>query len=159
MKAALARAYDVLETLSRPLQSLVLLVFRLYWGWQFFQTGLGKLRNLDHVTAYFTDLGIPAPGLNAAFVSGLETVGGLLLLLGLASRFIAAPLAFDMVVAYATAERQALMSLFSDPAKFIGADPFFFLLTSVLVLAFGPGAVSLDALIRRRLAAGPPPPA
>jgi putative oxidoreductase len=149
--ATVARAYDLSDRLSRPLGSAMLLVFRLTWGWQFFQTGLGKLRNPGRVVAFFTDLGIPLPAANAVFVSALETAGGLLLLVGLASPVISFLLAAGMVVAYLTAEKAALLALFSDPAAFFAADPFFFLLASLLVLAFGPGAISLDALIRRRL--------
>jgi putative oxidoreductase len=150
--ATVARLYDLSDRFSRPLGSAILLVFRLSWGWQFFQTGLGKLRNPGRVVAFFTDLGIPLPAANAVFVAVLETAGGLLLLAGLASPVISFLLAADMVVAYLTADRAALLALFSDPAGFLGADPFFFLLASLLVLAFGPGAISLDALIRRRLA-------
>ena len=68
------------------LQSIFLLLVRLYWGWQFAQTGWGKLHNLAKVTGYFASLGIPFPGLNAPFVAALEFAGGLLLILGLASR-------------------------------------------------------------------------
>ena len=42
-----------------------------------------------------------------------------------------------------------LTSIFSDPDKFVAAAPFPFLLTALLVLAFGPGALSIDALIKR----------
>ena len=149
--ATVARLYDLSDRLSRPLGSAILLVFRLYWGWQFFQTGLGKLRNPTRVVAFFTDLGIPLPAANAMFVSVLETAGGLLLFVGLFSPVISFLLAADMAVAYLTAERASVLALFSDPARFLGADPFFFLLASLLILAFGPGAISLDALIRRRL--------
>ena len=48
---------------------------------------------------------LPAPGLNAAFVSSLELVGGILLVVGLASRLIAVPLVINMLVAYLTADR------------------------------------------------------
>jgi len=56
-----------------------------------------------------------------------------------------------MLVAYFTADREALSSIFSDPDKFLGADPFLFLLTAIIVLAFGPGVFSLDWLIARKL--------
>ena len=46
---------------SAPCADVVLLVLRLTWGWQFFQTGLGKLRNIERVITFFTSLGIPAP--------------------------------------------------------------------------------------------------
>ena len=128
------------------LQSIFLLLVRLYWGWQFAQTGWGKLHSLAKVTAYFASLGIPLPGLNAPFVAGLEFAGGLLLILGLASRPIALLLVGDMLVAYLTADREALLSILSDPGKFYGAAPYTFLFAAVLVLLFGPGKIALDRL-------------
>jgi hypothetical protein len=54
-----------------------------------------------------------------------------------------------MIVAYVTADYEALTSIFSDPDKFVAAAPFPFLLSALVVLAFGAGAFSLDALIKR----------
>jgi putative oxidoreductase len=115
------------------------------------QTGWGKLTDIGKVIHFFTDLGIPAPVLNAYFVSALEFGGGLLLLLGLGSRLIALPLVIDMVVAYITADREALFSLISDPDKFTAAAPFTFLVASLVVLIFGAGWFSLDALVASRI--------
>jgi putative oxidoreductase len=127
------------------LQPLLLLGIRLYWGWHFAETGWGKLNNLDKVTAYFgNDLHLPMPRLNAIMAGSTECFGGTLLLLGLGSRFISIPLIFTMGVAYATAEKDALHAIFSDPDKFVTADPFLFLLAAVIVFAFGPGPLSLD---------------
>jgi putative oxidoreductase len=39
--------------------------------------------------------------------------------------------------------------MFSDPDKFVQAAPFPFLLTALIVLAFGPGLFSVDALLKR----------
>lgn len=124
---------------------------RLFWGWQFFQTGMGKLMHLDKITAFFTELGIPMPALNATMAGVTECVGGLLLLLGLASRPAALALTGVMTVAYLTADHEAVVNIFSNPDAFIAADPFHFLLTSVLVLTLGPGNISLDALLRKPL--------
>ena len=129
------------------LQSPLLLAVRMYWGWQFFQTGVGKLGNLEKVTEFFASLGIPHPGLNAHFIAYLETGGGALLFLGLASRLIAIPLVINMTVAYWVADKEALGSIFSDPGKFYAADPYTFWFASLLVLVFGPGRISLDELI------------
>jgi putative oxidoreductase len=145
----LERLYSLYVYLATSLQSPFLLAVRLYWGWQFFQTGWGKFHRLPQVVQFFTSLGIPAPAFNAYFVSGLEVVGGILLAIGLCSRIIALPLAFDMLIAYVTADREALGSIFSDPSKFYNADPFTFLFASLIVLLFGPGLFSLDALIAR----------
>ena len=143
------RAYDFFLRSTDRLRSPFLLFVRLYWGWQFIQTGWGKLHNLPHVIEFFTSLNIPFPATNAVFVSGLEFVGGILLILGLGSRLIALPLAFDMFVAYLTADRDSLVAIFSDPGKFYAADPFTFLFASLIILIFGGGLFALDTVIQR----------
>jgi putative oxidoreductase len=143
------RAYDLFVTAANLLQSPLLLALRLYFFWQLFLTGKGKLSNIGKVIDFFTSLGIPAPKLNAYFVSSLECFGGLLLIIGLASRPIALMIAISMCVAYVTGDFQATTSIFTDPDKFVKADPFPFLLTALIVLAFGPGLVSIDALLKR----------
>jgi putative oxidoreductase len=54
-----------------------------------------------------------------------------------------------MTVAYITGDREALLSIFSDPDKFSAAAPFTYLMASLLILIFGPGRFSLDYLIAR----------
>ncbi len=146
----LPKLYTKFSDLASYLQSPFLLVIRLYWGWQFFLTGKGKLEHLDKITEFFTGLGIPFPGANAAFVGFTECAGGLLLIFGLAARLISIPLTILLTVAYLTADLEAVKSLFSDPEKFLAADPFLFLLTVIIILAFGPGKFSLDALLGKR---------
>jgi len=143
------RHYSLFVKVVNSLQSPFLLFIRLYWGWQFLQSGIGKISHIDKVVQYFTQLGVPAPSLNAHFNAGLETVGGILLILGLGSRIISIPLLITMIVAYITAEREAWTSLFSDSTKFFAADAFPFFLTALLILIFGPGLFSLDTLIKR----------
>jgi putative oxidoreductase len=130
------------------LQSPLLLAIRLYWGWQFYDTGWGKLSHLSQAVENFGNMGAPAPAFTAPFIATLETVGGILLILGLASRLIAVPMTINMIMAYVIADREALGSVFSEPDKFYNATPFTFLMASVVVLAFGPGLFSLDALIK-----------
>jgi putative oxidoreductase len=147
------RAYSLLVLWASKLQSPLLLIIRLYWGWQFCQTGWGKLHTHDKVTEFFMSLHIPLPGANAWLVGVTESVGGLLLLLGLASRLAALPLIATLTVAYSTADNEALRAIFSDPDKFTGATPFLFLFACLIVLAFGPGVFSLDYLLGRRFGA------
>ena len=135
------------EKAFAPFGSLVLLVLRLVWGWQFLTTGLGKLQNHARVTEFFTSLGIPLPGVNAWFIGGLEMIGGALLLLGLFSRPIALLLTGNMTVAYLTAERAAFLGVFHDLDAFLKADAFWFWFVAVVVLTLGPGAISLDRLL------------
>jgi putative oxidoreductase len=144
-----ASSYRRLNATGSALRSPFLLAVRLYWGWQFAQTGWGKLHHLSKVTDFFTSLGIPAPGVSAVAVSWMEFVGGIMLAVGLGSRFFGLILAFDMLVAYLTASRDALLSIFSDPGKFYADDAYTFLFASVLILIFGPGKLSLDELAAR----------
>ncbi|HVU16832.1 MAG TPA: DoxX family protein [Candidatus Didemnitutus sp.] len=142
---------DRFDTVASWLQSPLLLIIRGYWGFSFAQDGWRKLHHLDKITEYFGSLGIPYPQANAIFASVVQLVFGSLLMIGLLSRVSALPLIGTMLVAYATAEKDALHALFAgDPDKFTDATPFLFLLASVIVLAFGPGKISLDGLIFRR---------
>jgi putative oxidoreductase len=146
----IAQAYGWFSRRASMAQSPLLLAVRLYWGWQFMQTGWGKLHNLSHVAGLFASLGIPAPGPTALFVGCVEFFGGLLLNLGLASRLTGLVLTGNMLVAFLTAEREALLSVFSDPGRFYGSAPYTFLFAAVLVLIFGPGWFAMDTLLARR---------
>jgi len=150
MTSKITLLYRWLVRIANSLQSPFLLLIRVYWGWLFLESGFGKLTHPDKVISFFTDLNIPAPVLNAYFNAALETVGGILLLLGLASRLIAFPLLINMIMAYVIADREALSSFFSESGKFFAADPFPFLLVSLLIFIFGPGKFSLDTLIAAR---------
>jgi putative oxidoreductase len=154
------------KTMSRPLvlyrriasalsslQPVMLLGVRLYWGFQFAQTGWGKLHHLAKIAGFFASLNIPFPGVTAPFISMLELVGGIFLILGLFSRPIAVLLACNMFVAYWTADREALSAVFSDPGKFYAADPYTFLFASLMVLIFGAGFFAVDTVVAKRLKA------
>jgi putative oxidoreductase len=138
------------DALAAHLQSPLLLVLRLYWGISFVQTGWGKLMNLDRTAGYFESLNLPLPKLNAIMAGATETFGGALLALGLFARPASVPLIFCMLVAYATADREALVAITSEPDQFVTAAPFLFMLASLVVLAFGPGRFSVDALLNRK---------
>ena len=150
MKRLIAIYVQLSGMLSR-LQSPFLLAVRLYWGWQFAQSGWGKMHNIAKITAFFTSLNIPFPAFNAHFIAGLEFFGGILLILGLGTRLVGFLLAANMFVAYWTADREALVSIFSDPGKFYVADPYTFLFASLFVLIFGAGILSLDSIIAKRI--------
>src|SRR6266700_4505618 len=62
---------------AKSLQSPLLLAIRLYWGWQFWQAGWGKLSNISTAIENFTNMGVPAPAFNAHFIGLLEAGGGI----------------------------------------------------------------------------------
>jgi putative oxidoreductase len=142
--------YRRFQFLSAKLDAPFLLLVRVYWGWQFAQSGFGRLHNLDRATGFFASLNIPAPHFTVICVSLLEFVGGILLIGGFATRFIGLLLAGDMLVAYLTSDRAALASVISNPGQFYGADPYTFLFAALMALIFGAGRYSVDYLIWRR---------
>ena len=147
---ALARLYARFSALASCLQSPFLLAVRLYWGWQFAQSGWGRLHHISQATSFFASLNLPFPEATVIFISSLEFVGGILLIIGLASRLTGLLLACDMLVAFWAADREALSSIFSDPGKFYGSDPYTFLFAALIVLIFGADLFSVDAWLSRR---------
>ena len=124
----LRSGYELLVAGGAVLQSPFLLALRLYFFWQLFLTGKGKLENIGKVTEFFASLGIPLPTLNAYLIGSLECFGSLLLIIGLASRPLSLLIVISMTVAYLTADFEAVSNIFSDPDRFVKADPFPFLL-------------------------------
>lgn len=123
------------------------LVARLTVGWVFVRSGWGKLHNLPQVIQFFTDLGIPAPNLQAPMVAGLELACGLLVLLGLLTRLAALPLIGTMVVALLTAQRAQIHGV----GDLFGLVEFLYIALLLWLAQAGAGRFSLDTLLGRRL--------
>jgi uncharacterized membrane protein YphA (DoxX/SURF4 family) len=91
---------------TRAIDFLGPAALRLFLAPIFFLAGMNKLGHVADVATWFDSLGIPAP-LVMAWLAGLtELLGGVLLLFGLAVRWISIPLMFTMVVAAGTAHWQ-----------------------------------------------------
>ena len=143
-------AADLLKRLNQ-LDWIPILLVRLSVGLLFFESGRGKLFvKFDELVKYFGELGIPLPYLNALVTASIEFVGGICLILGVATRIFSAPLAFIMLVAILTAQLKTVHTL----GDFLFL-PEVLLLTIFIWLVFsGPGKVSLDHLLARRLGLG-----
>ncbi len=90
--------------------------------------GLNKFEHFDNTVTWFGEgLGLPVPGLLAFVAAATELVGGLLLVIGLAVRWISVPLMFTMVVAAATVHWEhgwfaiAPSSASTSPARAVAA--------------------------------------
>jgi len=121
------------------------LLARLVIGSVFVTAGWGKLHNLPKVVEYFTELGIPAPQLQAPFVAAVEFGCGLAVLLGFLTRLAAIPLIGTMVVALLTALRPQVGS-FDD---LTGIAEFLYIVILVQVITHGAGALSIDRLLAK----------
>ncbi|MFT6757003.1 MAG: putative oxidoreductase [Chitinophagales bacterium] len=87
----------------RHLDGLPALALRLYLVPIFWMAGNQKLNNIDSTAEWFGNsewgLGLPAPELLAYLATYTEVIGAVLLLSGLAVRWIAVPLMVTMIVA------------------------------------------------------------
>jgi putative oxidoreductase len=126
---------------------------RLVVGFAFYDSGHGKLNNPENTVNFFTDLGIPFPELNAAFVSRLEYYGGMLLLAGALTRIVALLLSSTMIVALLTADRETFVGAFTRSAETGLSDVAPFVLGVFLswLVIQGAGLISVDALIKRAI--------
>src|SRR5215468_5950459 len=133
------------ERIGDALRWLSPTIARLTVGLVFFQSGWGKLHDLEKVTGYFTELGIPNPAFQARFASTAEFVCGGLLLLGLATRLAVVPLIVTMCVAIRTAQWKDVDGI----GSLVGLLEFSYIALLVWLGTDGPGPLSLDRLIAR----------
>jgi putative oxidoreductase len=146
----LSRAgYELLIASASRLKSPFLLLVRLYWGWQMYVAGSAHLSDVPAMVERFQEWGVPFPTFNVYLSALTEILCGLLLVVGFASRLITIPLIVNFCVAYLTASREVLLNVFNDPDAFVSDAAFLFLLASLIVFIFGPGALSIDALLRK----------
>lgn len=113
-------------------------VFLAHGGQKLFIWGFGN------VAAFLGKIGVPAPLLAAVVVTLVEFLGGLTLILGLYTRWAAALLAFDMLVAILTVHLRGgffLPTGFEFALTLLGA--------SIALVLLGSGEASLESLLAR----------
>jgi putative oxidoreductase len=137
------RAMQLLDRL----QWIAPLIGRFAVGMLFLSTGWGKVHHLDKITSWFQELGIPAPAFQATLVSYSELICGTLLVVGLLTRLATVPLIVSMIVAILTAKLKDLHNIFD----LVGFDEFTYFAVLVMLAFIGPGLVSLDHLVARKL--------
>ena len=150
MAATMTRVEGIRNRLIAVLERvrwLAPLLGRLAVGLLFMSTGWGKAHDIPKVTHFFDTLGIPAPGLNAVVVAYSELIGGSLLVVGLFTRLATIPLIVSMTVAILTAKLGDLHGIFN----LVGFDEFTYLVVLVMIAIIGPGAISLDHLLCKKL--------
>jgi len=146
---AAAGAYGLLVRAGAWVLPVALLVIRLAWGWELVESGHGHLTHLQDTTDFFASIHIPMPRANAIICGCTEMIGGICWMSGLATRLISIPLFFNFCVAYLTASRDKVIHFFQqDPSNFIDDSAFPFLVTSLLLIATGPGIISIDGLVK-----------
>lgn len=124
--------------------SIGLTVLRVVLGVVFIAHGAQKFaQGIPNVTQGFAGMGVPLADVAAPLVAGLELIGGVFLVLGVATRVVGALLAVDMVVAGLLAHSTA--GFFSQDGGF--EYVLVLAVGSLAVALTGPGRFSLDALL------------
>jgi putative oxidoreductase len=153
MPAFAKRAAALGLRFASALAFLAPLLTRITVGYSFLLTGRGKLGNLETFTGYLQELGVPFASAQAPFVAGLEFVGGICLVVGLLTRLMSLGLLGTMVGALLTAEKDSFLGSWA-PSGDVGPldiDPWVFILLLSWLVLHGPGAVSLDRPLWKRL--------
>lgn len=122
------------------------LLTRIVIGVVFVQSGWGKLHDLQKVIEFFTELGIPAPQLQAPFVAGVELVCGGLVLVGLLTRLASIPLIGTMAVAIITAKRDKIDEL----SDLFGFEEFLYIVLLIWLIVYGAGCISADSWLGKK---------
>jgi len=131
--------------------SLALLVLRLAIGAVFIAHGAQKVFvfGFAGVSGSFADMGVPQAEIVGPMVGLLELIGGVLLVLGLATRVVAAALVVDMLVATVLVHLSAGIFVTEGGYELtlvLGA-------TALALVLAGAGRYSVDAALTRRRAA------
>jgi putative oxidoreductase len=120
-------------------------VLRLVVGIVFVAHGWQKIHMGVHTVAGFMgNIGIPAPTVSAAVLIAVEFLGGIALILGLGTRWVALLLAFDMVVAILAVH---LKNGFFLPTGYEFALTL--LVASISLALTGGGTASVDSALGR----------
>ncbi|KQR77886.1 hypothetical protein ASG25_06250 [Rhizobium sp. Leaf384] len=121
--------------------SAIVLVGRILLSIIFILAGFGKITNLEGTAGYFAGSGLPVPMVTAVIVSIVELVGGIFILVG----FFTRPTAY-VLAAFCIATAFIAHFNFADMNQMINFQKNFAMAGGFLVLAaFGPGALSVDA--------------
>lgn len=134
-----------IDTLS-SMKSLPLLLMRLVLVVGFFGPAKMKLNNFENIVSWFDSMNIPLPTLNAYLATTTETLGVILLFLGLGTRIIAIPLIITMIVAIVTVHLGHGFEAGENGFEI----PLYYIIMLITLLVYGSGKWSIDALINKK---------
>jgi putative oxidoreductase len=147
---AAGKLYRALIRAASSLVSPFLLFVRLYWGWQFLETGLGEIARSGQGDEFLYQSRHSGAGFKRGVRFGTRIRGRNFAghRSGIAPDRVAAGDRHDRRVPH----RRSRGALFDrlEPDKFYAAAPYTFLFASLIVLIFGPGKFSVDAILASR---------
>lgn len=154
---------SAIHILDQAAPWLGLLVLRLLIGWEYLEAGLEKLHGQNWFADIRADFPFPfdavPPAISWQMATWFEIIGGLALIIGLGTRFFSLSLIILTVVAISAVHWPADWNTFADLLKgYVISDvgfgnfklPVLFLTMLTALLFYGPGKLSIDAIIRRK---------
>jgi putative oxidoreductase len=142
---------------SGDLEQYAILLVRVSLGLFFAVSGANKLLVAGSTQTMYETLveaKIPFPHLMAYFVSGVELVGGSLLIVGVLSRLACVALLVDMLVAILTTRLSAMakgLSPLNWLDDFLYLPEVLYVLFFILLICSGPGKFSVDYWLASKL--------
>ncbi|WP_373031883.1 DoxX family protein [Sulfurovum sp.] len=128
--------------LSYP-KNLIFLILRLILAYGFATPALLKLNYLQETIVWFESMSIPLPKLATYLVSGIETIGIVLLILGLFTRYVSVLLSFVMIGAIFFVHIPNGFSVANNGMEI----PLYYLLFLMMFASYGAGKYSLDRVL------------
>lgn len=153
-ESVVAMLYTRFVQYANKVQSPLLLLIRIYIGYQCIISGYAHITHFQNTVEAFKGWDVPMPEFNVAFSAITEMVCGTLLLLGLAARLISIPLIGNFIVAFLAVNlsdphyRDLLRNFWNNQDVLLKDDAFPFLAAAILILVFGPGWLSVDGIIK-----------
>ncbi len=142
--------FSALDGVAASATDFWLLIGRVALAWVFVASGWGHTFNPAGLAAYLTNLKAPAPELLAWIGLIMEVVIGITLIFGVATRYGAAVGIIFLIVATALAHRYWELSGPAVVAQYNNFLKNLSILGGMLyVFVFGPGRISLDAMMRK----------
>ena len=124
-------------------KNLVAIAIRFVLAYVFSTPALLKINNIQGTEKWFNEMAIPFPNLFAYIVSGIETIGIILLVIGLFTRYISILLACVMLGAIVFVHLPHGFSVVNNGFEL----PLYYLLFLLFLATYGAGKYSLDNLI------------
>jgi putative oxidoreductase len=128
--------------LSYP-KNLILLILRFVLAYGFASPVLSKINYLEETIQWFENISIPLPMLTTYVVSGIESIGIVLLILGLFTRYISILLSCVMLGAIFFVHISNGFSVENNGIEI----PLYYLLVLMFFITYGAGKYSLDRVL------------
>jgi len=128
------------------LKDFSLLALRLILAYGFYEPAMMKLKDISAIADWFESLGMPFPTLNAYLATITETLGFVLLAVGLFTRIISFPLIITMVVAIITVHASNGFAAGDNGYEI----PLYYIIMLFTLMAFGSGKFSADNFLQKK---------